>query len=397
MSVVSNVHYYSIACISDHTVTLSTCQPGVTYLDHAGATLYSSRQLEDHIRDLSSSLYSNPHSGSPSSLETTALVDGTRELVLRHFNTTSQHYHLVFTAGCTAALSLLSHAFPWQGSTNLPHPQSECRSMFCYLDDNHTSVVGMREVARQRGARTLCVAAQDINPPPYAQSPASPANQPHPTPAAQPLPSDNHSIPSQPLPPHSAAQPLPFSNLHAAQPLLSPSSPSAAQPHPLANLFAFPAQSNFSGHKYPLSWCSDIPHGLITRLDQLTGQHGSWYVVLDAASHASTSPLDLSLTTPHFVTLSFYKLFGFPTGLGALLVRQDAACILRKPYYGGGTVKATDSWTDFHVSRDKLHDRQVGVTSSQYLSCHFLFVYTGLKMEHCLIWKFLLSDTVLPL
>ncbi len=290
--------------------------PGVTYLDHAGATLYSSRQLEDHVKDLSSSLYSNPHSGSPSSAQTTALVDSTREMVLRHFNTTSDQYKVVFTAGCTAALSLLSHAFPWQGEgeghAHLPRLQSDCRSVFCYLDDNHTSVVGMREEARSKGARTVCVSAEDI--------------QPHPLSAAEPLP-----------------------------------------PH----LFAFPAQSNFSGCKYPLSWCSDIPSGRVSVLSRGHGQgegvvqRGRWYVVLDAASYASTSPLDLSVATPHFLTLSFYKLFGFPTGLGALLVRQDAAGILGKPYYGGGTVKATDSWTAFHVPKDKVYDRQVGVVLPQ--------------------------------
>ena len=294
---------------------------GVTYLDHAGATLYSSRQLEDHMKDLSSSLYSNPHSGSPSSTQTTALVDSTREIVLRHFNTTSDQYKVVFTAGCTAALSLLSHAFPWEGEGSSPaHP---C-SMFCYLDDNHTSVVGMREVARKNGARTMCVSVGDLQP------------QPHPISAAQPHP------------------------------------PSAAEPHP-PHLFAFPAQSNFSGFKYPLSWCWDIPSGRVVipsscieaRSSEAQAEHGRWYVVLDAASFASTSPLDLSLATPHFVTLSFYKLFGFPTGLGALLVRQDSAGILKKPYYGGGTVKATDSWTTFHVAKDDVHDRQVGVASSE--------------------------------
>lgn len=80
-------------------------------------------------------------------------------------------------------------------------------------------------------------------------------------------------------------------------------------------------------------------------------------MVLDAAALVSTSPLELSPSGPHFVTLSFYKMFGFPTGLGALLVRRDCAALLSKVYYGGGTVKATDSWSMFHVPRDQLHDR----------------------------------------
>ena len=34
---------------------------------------------------------------------------------------------------------------------------------------------------------------------------------------------------------------------------------------------------------------------------------------------------DLSSVKPDFFVLSFYKLFGLPTGLGALLVRSDRA------------------------------------------------------------------------
>jgi hypothetical protein len=37
-------------------------------------------------------------------------------------------------------------------------------------------------------------------------------------------------------------------------------------------------------------------------------------VVLDAAAHAPTHSLDLSRTKPDFVTISFYKMFGYPTG-----------------------------------------------------------------------------------
>jgi selenocysteine lyase/cysteine desulfurase len=38
-------------------------------------------------------------------------------------------------------------------------------------------------------------------------------------------------------------------------------------------------------------------------------------VVLDAAAFVATHPLDLSSVHPDFVDISFYKLFGFPTGL----------------------------------------------------------------------------------
>ena len=282
------------------------------------------------MKDLTSNLYSNPHSSSPSSMHTTALIDSTRELVLQHFNINSEHYDIIFTSGCTDALRLLSHAFPWQcdpGCSHHAQPSgggscvsggescvgggaTTLSSLFCYLDDNHTSVVGMREVAHTHGARTICISTSDL-----ARSNLPPAD----------------AIPSN-------------------QPCL--------QSHGLnlQHLFAYPAQSNFSGHKYPLSWCADIPSRKLI-ISNSCGGYGTWNVVLDAASHVSTSPLDISTHQPDFVVISFYKMFGFPTGLGALIVRRESAGILNKNYYGGGTVKATDSWTRFHIAKEKLHDR----------------------------------------
>ncbi len=307
----------------------------MTYLDHAGATLYSSKQLEAHLKDLTSHLYANPHSSSVSSHLTTVAIDNTREVVLGHFHTDSDHYDVVFTSGCTAALNLLSHAFPWgRGGTSHAHsckPETESdesdSSLFCYLDDNHTSVVGMREVARQYGAITKCISMESII------EPHQSLNEPYPT-LIEPHP--------------------PLNNPH--------------QPHPGPFcLFAYPAQSNFSGCKYPLSWCEDIPSGrvMLEGGEEREGKgrgrgkplSGDWMVVLDAASCVSTSPLDLSIHHPHFVSISFYKMFGFPTGLGALLVRKDCQGLLAKSYYGGGTVKATDPWSSWRVPRDLLHER----------------------------------------
>jgi selenocysteine lyase/cysteine desulfurase len=38
------------------------------------------------------------------------------------------------------------------------------------------------------------------------------------------------------------------------------------------------------------------------------------------------------------VDLSFYKIFGYPTGTGCLLARKAAARKLRRPWYSGGTI-----------------------------------------------------------
>ena len=56
--------------------------------------------------------------------------------------------------------------------------------------------------------------------------------------------------------------------------------------------------------------------------------------------------------------LSYYKIFGYPTGLGALLVHKRAVPLLleRKRYFGGGTVAVSVAEEDFFrlVSSGKL-------------------------------------------
>ena len=96
---------------------------GVTYLDHAGTTVYSASQLEGHMEELKSTLYGNPHSQNARSLATSEAVDFVREQILNHFGTDSSHYDVVFTSGCTGALRLLADVFPW-----LPAPSVEVGS-----------------------------------------------------------------------------------------------------------------------------------------------------------------------------------------------------------------------------------------------------------------------------
>lgn len=92
------------------------------------------------------------------------------------------------------------------------------------------------------------------------------------------------------------------------------------------SLLAFPAQSNFSGVRHPLAW---------VRAAQACG----YRVLLDAAACLSTSRLSLTEAPADFVALSFYKIFGYPTGVGALVVRRDAMTLLRRSYFAGGTVQ----------------------------------------------------------
>lgn len=90
-------------------------------------------------------------------------------------------------------------------------------------------------------------------------------------------------------------------------------------------LFAYPAQSNASGNRHSLAWIK-------------TAQHFGWDVLLDAAAFVPTSALDLSAVQPDFVSISFYKIFGYPTGIGCLLIKKSKFYKLKKPWYAGGTI-----------------------------------------------------------
>ena len=97
-----------------------------------------------------------------------------------------------------------------------------------------------------------------------------------------------------------------------------------ANPHG-ANLFAYPGQSNFTGVQHPLELIA-------------AAQAQGWQVLLDAAAFAPTNRLDLSVWKPDFVALSFYKMFGYPTGIGALIARRRGLDALQRPWFAGGTI-----------------------------------------------------------
>jgi len=150
----------------------------------------------------------------------------------------------------------------------------ESGSRYLLSYDNHNSVNGIREFARARGATVQYL---PVTPPELRLDPA----------------------------------------LLAAQLAVA----DAAH----ANLLAFPAQSNFSGVHHPLSWITDA-------------QAQGWDVLLDCAAFVPTNRLDLRQIKPDFVPLSFYKMFGYPTGVGALLAKRSKLAKLRRPWFAGGTI-----------------------------------------------------------
>jgi selenocysteine lyase/cysteine desulfurase len=112
-----------------------------------------------------------------------------------------------------------------------------------------------------------------------------------------------------------------------------------ADPPPGGGLLAYPAQSNFSGVRHSLAW--------ITR-----AKAAGWDVLLDAAAYVPANRLELSALRPDFVAVSWYKVFGYPTGVGCLLARRDALARLRRPWFSGGTIHVASAQGQWHHMAD---------------------------------------------
>lgn len=122
-------------------------------------------------------------------------------------------------------------------------------------------------------------------------------------------------------------------------------------------LLGYPGQSNMTGRRLPLHWL--VPYPLSRRHQRFMliksfqrpgrlrsrGKGNEVLTLMDAASLASTTALDLTRpdTSPDFVAVSFYKIFGLPD-LGALVVQKRHSSFLRRRrYFGGGTVDMVTS------------------------------------------------------
>ncbi|XP_073942978.1 molybdenum cofactor sulfurase isoform X1 [Choristoneura fumiferana] len=294
---------------------------GRCYLENAGATLYPESLLKCTNEDLTNNVYMNPHSDK----YTKDCIEQIRCLVLNHFNTDPSNYTLIFTSGTTQSLKLVVESFQFDCNEN------NCGS-FVYLQDNHTSVLGLREIAKDKNADVVHISHEE-----FLESIEN-ADRTH-----------TLSIPQ-------------IQN---------------EQKNKGNTLLVYPAQSNFNGFKYPINCINAIKDGCLNSYikKHLCQLDCDWYVLLDAAAYVPTSRLDLSKTQPDYVCLSFYKIFGYPTGLGALLIKNSSANVLnQKRYFGGGTVDIVLSSEDFHMKRQLLHERLEDGTAN------FLAI---LALKHC--------------
>ncbi|KAJ9672955.1 hypothetical protein PVL29_026284 [Vitis rotundifolia] len=285
---------------------------GLVYLDHAGSTLYSESQMEAVLNDLTTSVYGNPHSQSDTSLATCDIVREARQQVLDHCNASPKDYKCIFTSGATAALKLVGEAFPWSSESN-----------FMYTMENHNSVLGIREYALDRGASAFAIDIEEAG---------------------------HHGGVSRSTSSSIKVSPHPIQRRNQAR------FPGEAPTGYAHNLFAFPSECNFSGVRFSLDLVKIIKEDAERILTGPPFCKGCWMVLIDAAKGCATKPPDLSKYPADFVVISFYKLFGYPTGLGALIVRNEAAKLLKKTYFSGGTVAASFADIDFVKRRNDIEE-----------------------------------------
>jgi selenocysteine lyase/cysteine desulfurase len=108
-------------------------------------------------------------------------------------------------------------------------------------------------------------------------------------------------------------------------------------------LLAFPVQSNFSGVKHDLALVK-------------TAQALGYDVLLDAAAAGAAGGISLREYDAEFLACAFYKLFGLPTGLGALLAKRTALARLARPWFAGGTVE----FVSLALGRHRLREGEEG-------------------------------------
>ena len=285
------------------------------YLDYAGAALPWQSQLRQQ-QLAHNAVYANPHSTGPAAARTARAMEVARKRVLDWLdghagryagltttNTTDTNHHhnmdthpgyeLVWTSGTTDALRLVATYTAWSGpcptcgrpGSQLVHPTAA-----------HTSLVGMTMRGSPSGTTTCVPTRQLVTDLPQRERPswvytAENNNQ---------CPQCAHRI--------------------------------------VPNLLALPLECNFGGDKMD-SW-SSVRNATWMQADATR----PWWTLLDLAKAVATGPVSLRQLNPDFATLSFYKVFGSPTGLGCLLVKRSIVSTwLGQPteqarYYGGGAV-----------------------------------------------------------
>jgi molybdenum cofactor sulfurtransferase len=82
-----------------------------------------------------------------------------------------------------------------------------------------------------------------------------------------------------------------------------------------------------------------------------------YHTLLDAAALAPTSIFSLTDYPVDAMGVSFYKMFGFPTGVGALVVKKTFLTQLNRPWFAGGNVDVVQVPGNLVTRAHDLHEQ----------------------------------------
>ena len=301
------------------------------YLDYAGSALPSRSQLEAIASTLSSMILANPHSSGPAAARTMLLMEQAKTRILDHFQghgggrrtngmqddsvvSSRQHqrkdihtgYEVVFTSGATESLRITAERFPW-----FHCHACHRRSRLVYPENAHTSVIGMRGPALSKGAAFICQEMDKC----YVKTVSEITSQ--------------DSVPCE----------------HCGD-------------EKVHHLIVMTPECNFGGDRMPSL------HETVLKLRAMSTKHNKLVILMDIAKAASTGPVDLCQLDADIAPVSFYKLFGEPTGVGCLLMKRSIACDVFgntqdecsgqvRRYFGGGSVDIAIPSVDFVIGRNE--------------------------------------------
>jgi len=264
-------------------------KPPEVYLDYTGAMMSGMSHVMESAQLVTSVPLGNPHSSSHPSMTSTRIVEETERAILKHMNGDAHEYMVIFAPNASGATRLLAEFYEF-GHTS--------RDVLAICADNHNSVHGIREEALRKGASVVYT----------------------------PLEMDTlHMDAKRTNSIIEGAFDVADCFVRSKRSLRSRLC--GCRKGDGRKLFAYPLQSNVSGVKHSLDWIEKA-------------HNQDWDVFVDAAAFMPTNFLDLSKYKPDFIAMSFYKMFGHPTGVGALIVKRSKFDRLARNHgwFAGGTI-----------------------------------------------------------